>query len=217
MDGNKRWSIKNNLSQVNGYSRGLDKLKEVVNYCIKKKIQYLTVYTLSTENIGRDNVSIIYDIIVKNYQKLLKEKNFVNFVKMNIIGEKKDLPNQILDIFNNIKNYTNNNEKLILNLAFNYGSDKELLSIVKKIQEKKETFIEQENKDLLKKYMYLGDIPNPDLLIRTGGQKRLSNFLLLYLNYTELFFINTLWPEFTIEELDTIINEFMKTDRKYGL
>jgi len=217
MDGNKRWSIKNNLSQVNGYSRGLDKLKEVVNYCIKKKIQYLTVYTLSTENIGRDNVSIIYDIIVKNYQKLLKEKNFVNFVKMNIIGEKKNLPNQILDIFNNIKNYTNNNEKLILNLAFNYGSDKELLSIVKKIQEKKEKFIEQENKDLLKKYMYLGDIPNPDLLIRTGGQKRLSNFLLLYLNYTELFFINTLWPEFTIEELDTIINEFMKTDRKYGL
>ena len=217
MDGNQRWSKKNNISIDDGYYKGFFKLKEIVKYCIDEKIKHLTVYALSTENLKRDSVKNIFKIITSNYKEFLKEIIFVNNVKIKIIGENYNLSNRLNTIFNKIENFTVNNKELNLNIAFNYGSDQELISIINEYKNVDNNIIPNDKMKLIKSLMYLKETPEPDLLIRTGGYQRLSNFLLLYLGYTELFFTKTLWPNFTIAELKRIIKTFKKIKRKYGL
>jgi len=217
MDGNQRWSKKNNISIDDGYYKGFFKLKEIVKYCIDEKIKHLTVYALSTENLKRDSVKNIFKIITSNYKEFLKEIIFDNNVKIKIIGENYNLSNRLNTIFNKIENFTVNNKELNLNIAFNYGSDQELISIINEYKNVDNNIIPNDKMKLIKSLMYLKETPEPDLLIRTGGYQRLSNFLLLYLGYTELFFTKTLWPNFTIAELKRIIKTFKKIKRKYGL
>jgi undecaprenyl diphosphate synthase len=217
MDGNKRWANINRVSLKVGYEKGLNKLKEVTSICLEQKIKNLTVYALSTENIQRTSVSTIFNIIKYSNNKIFKEISFQNEIRIKIIGEKKNIPATIQKEFLNIEKKTKNNKKLNLNIAFNYGTNKEFLTVVKKIvslyghQEKKitDTFI--------KKHMYLHDVPDPDILIRTGGFQRLSNFILLNLGYTEIFFTKTLWPDLNKKELLNIFNKYYKVERKYGL
>ena len=217
MDGNKRWSKLNKLDLKDGYNAGFNKIKEIIKISINNNIKYLTVFALSYENTKRPSVSIIYKLLSDEYKAILKKFNNDKHVKINIIGERESLPNDLKNIFNELEIKTKNNSKLILNIAFNYGSNQEIISVIKKIikldrQEKIEI-----NEKLINREMYLSNIPDPEILIRTGGFKRLSNFLLFKLSYTELFFTETLWPDLGEEEILKIFSKFNTIKRNYGL
>ena len=212
MDGNQRWALINNKSKIQGYLSGLNNLKLIINQCIERKIKYLTVYALSTENIKRTSSKIIFDLIRKKHKDFLNELLKDDIININIIGEEKNIPKDILDIFKlSIKK---KNPAINLNIVFNYGTQDEIIYIVKNILNHTDKKI---NKNTIRSNMYLGNIPDPDLLIRTGGYQRLSNFILLNLSYTELFFTNTLWPDFSHNELESILLKFSKVNRNYGL
>ena len=216
MDGNQRWSEKNNKSNAEGYSEGLNKLLEVTDFIIKKNIQNLSVYALSTENIKRPNISLIYDLIRNKSKKLINQLVEEKKVRIRIIGEKNNIPNDILKIFESAERIPLKNILLNLNIAFNYGTDEEVINILKKslkIGYKPEEI----NTKIIKSFMYLKDTPDPDILVRTGGFHRLSNFLLLNLKYTELFFTKTLWPDININEINDILVNYLNIERKYGL
>ena len=216
MDGNQRWSEKNNKSIVEGYSEGLKKLIEVVEILINKNIQNLSVYALSSENIKRPNVSLIYDLIRKKGKKIINDLIDNNKVKIRIIGEKKNIPSDILEILEEAEKIPVENVLLNLNIAFNYGTDNEVISIVKKSLNCGYR-VEEINDEIIRSFMYLKNSPDPDILIRTGGFQRLSNFLLLNLKYTELFFTKTLWPDMSANEINEILNTYLHIERKYGL
>ena len=211
MDGNQRWSKKNKKNIEQGYLAGFENLEKIVNYCLQIDIKYITVFALSSENIQRNSSYLIFKIIRKIYKKLLKDLNNKK-VNINIIGEKKNLPEDILKIFKEIKHFDSNN--LQLNIAFNYGTQYEVVNIIESFVKNK---IEKIDLKTIRKKMYLGDIPDPEILIRTGGFQRLSNFILLNLSYSDLFFTKTLWPEFSIDELKKIFNEYNNIKKNYGL
>jgi len=212
MDGNQRWALINNKSKIQGYLSGLNNLKLIINQCIERKIKYLTVYALSTENIKRTSSKIIFDLIRKKHKDFLNELLKDNIININIIGEEKNIPKDILDIFK-LPN-KKRNPAINLNIVFNYGTQDEIIYIVKNILNHTDKKI---NKNTIRSNMYLGNIPDPDLLIRTGGYQRLSNFILLNLSYTELYFTNTLWPDFNQKNLDDILAKFSELNRNYGL
>ena len=211
MDGNQRWSKKNNKQIEEGYIAGFNNLEKIIDYCLKIKVKYITVFALSSENLQRNSSYLIFKIIRKIYKKLFKDLNNKK-ININIIGEKKNIPDDILKIFTKIESFNKNS--LQLNIAFNYGTQFEIKNII-------ENFLINEtneiNLKMIRKNMYLGNIPDPEILIRTGGFQRLSNFILLNLSYTELFFTKTLWPEFSLEELDRIIKEHSNIKKNYGL
>ena len=211
MDGNQRWSKKNNKKIEEGYLAGFNNLEKIINYCLNINIKYITVFALSSENLQRNSSYLIFKIIRKIYKKLLKDLNNKK-ININIVGEKKNLPEDILKIFKKIKYSEHDN--LQLNIAFNYGTQYEVKNII-------ESFIKDNSKKInlkmIRQKMYLGDIPDPEILIRTGGFQRLSNFMLLNLSYSDLFFTNTLWPEFSINELEKIINQYSNIKKNYGL
>ena len=216
LDGNKRWAKKNNLSNLNGYTKGFENIKNLVTYSLSNKISNLTIFTLSSENFNRSSINIIYDIIYDNFSKtfndLVKEKG----VKIKIFGNRKNLPSKILEIFQNIEESSLNNKNLVLNIAFNYGFKDEIKNILKKVINK-DSNIKLDNEKDINNLFFLGSLPDPDILIRTGGYKRLSNFIMYNLTYTELFFTETLWPDFSEKEFNSIINQYFNIDRKYGL
>ena len=216
LDGNKRWAKKNNFNNSIGYKKGFDNIRNIVNYSLSKKITYLTIFALSSENYNRSSVNLIYEIIYDNFSKtftdLIKEKG----VKVNIFGSRINIPKKILDIFENIELNSLNNKNLILNIAFNYGFKDEVKYVLNKVLINKNKTI-TENQKKIKELFYLGSQPDPDILIRTGGFKRLSNFIMYNLTYTELFFTETYWPDFSEEEYNSIIDKYYKINRKYGL
>ena len=219
MDGNTRWSKENNVDIKQGYIRGLKNIKNIINLCLESKIKYLTLYALSSENINRASVKLIFDILIEEYKNIFKEFDLRKNVKIRVIGDRNNLPIKITNIFKKLEGDTLSNNKLNLNIAFNYGTDQELLKIVKNIIKNYDVKFQNDEsiKKLIRKSMYLHDMPDPDLLIRTGGFQRLSNFLLLKLSYTELFFTKTLWPDLTKKEILEIIKYFYSIERKYGL
>ena len=218
LDGNKRWAKNNSLNVIDAYNAGINNVLKISYNLIEKKIKYLSVFALSTENIKRKSVNIIFDSIFNRFQdfleKIIREKS----IKIKVIGQRNNLPPKLKNLINETENKTLENKKLTLILAFNYGFKSELLSAFE------QAFKEIKNNDLnniekinINKYFYLKDIPDPDILIRTGGYKRLSNYLMYNLCYTEMFFTNTLWPDFDKNELDIIIEEFKNIKRNYGL
>ena len=212
MDGNQRWALINKKNKLEGYLAGLNNLKFIIYKCIEKKIKNLTVYALSSENIKRATSKIIFNLIRDKHKEFLKELLKKNFIKINIIGEKKNISKDILNIFKSL--IKKKNPTINLNIVFNYGSLDEIVYIVNNFIINKNKKI---NKNSVRSSMYLGNIPDPDILIRTGGYQRLSNFILLNLSYTELFFTNTLWPDFSHNELESILLKFSKVNRNYGL
>ena len=214
MDGNQRWSKNNNTSLMDGYTKGIKKIHEVINFCIEKKIPNLTIFALSSENYKRQSVNIIFQLIEKSYKDFLNVIGKKKEVQIRIIGEKKLLSKKFLEIFSNIESITKNHNKLNLNIAFNYGTFDELINIFNNIKNSQSELIDEKQ---IRANMYLKDAPDPDILIRTGGFQRLSNFILLNLSYTELFFTNTLWPDFSHNELESILLKFSKVNRNYGL
>ena len=216
LDGNKRWASKNNLSLLEGYKKGLEKIKIISQSNIDKKIPYLTLFTLSSENILRNSINNIYKIIFDHFEKFLKEIIVTNLIKIRIIGRRNNLPKKIIDIINKSEDLTSHNKELTLNLAFNYGFKNEISDVIEKTIKSKK-LVNPQNISEINDLFYLGDIPDPDILIRTGGHKRLSNFILYNLSYTEIFFVDTLWPDFSLAEYNQIISEYNKIKRNYGL
>ena len=216
LDGNKRWAKKNKRTNLYGYTKGFENIKNLVTYTLSKKIPHLTIFALSSENFNRSSINIIYDIIYENFSNtfndLVKDKD----VRIKIFGSRKNLPKKILEIFENIELSSSNNNQLNLNIAFNYGFKDEIKNVLQIIINNHNNFNFDNDKDI-NKLFYLGSFPDPDILIRTGGYNRLSNFIMYNLTYTELFFTETLWPDFSEKEFNSIINQFLKIDRKYGL
>jgi undecaprenyl diphosphate synthase len=210
MDGNGRWGQRKKKGRNFGHLKGLETVKKVVINSIKLNIPIVTFYVFSSENWKRPRVEINFLFKLIN-QYFLKEIENVNNqgIKLNILGEFKGLP---LTVKKNLKkciHFTKNNKKIIVNLAINYGSKKEIFNALKK----------NKSKLSLKKFeksLYTGNMPNPEILIRTGGHKRLSNFMLWQLAYTELFFINKLWPDFKKKDYISIIKRFKKIKRNFG-
>ena len=217
MDGNARWAYKKNISKKEGYINGLDKINEVIDLCFENRIKYLTLFALSSENIKRPTVNIIYKIIKNNKEKLIKDLTAESKVKVKFIGNKTDIPDNIKKILKELEVFTENNKLLNLNVAFNYGSINEIIYSINKIIKSNNKTDFTVNEKIIRDNLYLPNTPDPDILIRTGGFKRLSNFLLFQLSYTELFFIDTLWPDITRKEIIDIFNKYKSTERKYGL
>ena len=215
LDGNKRWAKKNNINLQNAYKKGLENILDLINSCIKIKLKNLTLFTLSSENIQRKSVNKIFQVIYDDFsfffEKIIQEKK----VKINIIGSRLNLPIKIIKLIDHCEKETKTNNQLILNLAFNYGFKNEIQQVLQKI--KSDSSININDPKNIKNLFLLGNTKDPDVLIRTGGEKRLSNFIMYNLTYTEIFFIDTLWPDFKFEELKMIINKYNKIKRTYGL
>ena len=214
MDGNGRWGLKKKKSRNYGHLKGIKTVETVIKSSLIKKIPYLTLYTFSTENWGRpDNeINFLFDLIRKSLKKKLKTL-IKQGIKVNIIGQTQKLPKDIIKIIKQIKKKTLKNKKITLNLALNYGSKEEIVNACKKLTSKKNQEININN---LEKELYTHNLPDPDVLIRTGGTKRLSNFLLWQLAYTEIFFIDKLWPDFNENDFNKVITKFKKIKRNFG-
>ena len=212
MDGNGRWGLKYKNSRNEGHKAGLITVEKVIKESIKNNIKFLTLYAFSTENWKRPKSEITF--LFKLLESFLKNKlNFLHKqnIKLKIIGSI-NFSKKINKLLIQSEKKTNKNNILQLNLALNYGSKIELINAFKKMQKKKEKINE---KNLLK-YLQTKNIPDPDILIRTGNTKRLSNFLLWQLAYTEIFFIKKLWPAFTEKDYKKIINTYKKIKRNFG-
>jgi len=212
MDGNGRWGLKNKKSRNAGHKAGLISLEKIINETIKKKIKYLTLYAFSTENWKRPKKEINYlfklleSFLIKEIYNLHKQD-----IKLKIIGLKK-FTDKLNYLLKSAENKTKNNKTLQLNLAINYGSKSELIYAIKKLNRQNK----QINEKNLNLYLQTKNIPDPDLLIRTGNTTRLSNFLLWQLAYSEIFFEKKLWPDFNQKDYTRIINKYKMTKRKYG-
>lgn len=220
MDGNRRWAKTNNVSVKAGHKAGAEKLSDFVKWCIDFNIKYLTVYAFSTENWKRDKDEV-NDImsLLKDYLTIKKDDFYKSGVKLKVIGVEDNVNEDIVNKVKSIEEYTKNNDKIQLNIAFNYGGRREIVDAVKNISKNVKDGIlkiEDINEDLFKHYLYYGDIPDPDLMIRPGGDYRISNYLLWEVAYSEFYFTNTYWPDFSKELLENIINNFNKRERRYG-
>ncbi len=211
MDGNGRWGKKKRRGRNFGHYAGVKTVKKIVEASIKFKIPIVTFYVFSTENWKRPKSEIKYLFnLISSYFKDELDEVVKNGIKINILGELKNLPKNLKKILNTTIKSTINNKKIIVNLALNYGSKKEIISSIKKLK------YSSINEKKLSNNLYTGKLLDPDILIRTGGKKRLSNFMLWQLAYAEIFFLDKLWPDFMPRDLKKIINKFYKIKRNFG-
>ena len=214
MDGNGRWGLKKYNDRNKGHYYGLQNINKVIKNCIKLHIKYLTLYTFSTENWNRPKKEIEYLFFLfkffyqKNFNKINK-----NNIRIKFIGDLKNIPADLKVIIKKIQEKTKNNNRITVVFAFNYGAKSELINAFKKIHKNKNNKISEE---LISNNLYTKNMPDPDILIRTGGEKRLSNFLLWQLSYAELFFIEKSWPDFNFLDLKKIVNKFSGIKRRFG-
>jgi undecaprenyl diphosphate synthase len=214
MDGNGRWGLKKYNDRNKGHYYGLQNINKVIKNCIKLHIKYLTLYTFSTENWNRPKKEIEYLFFLfkffyqKNFNKINK-----NNIRIKFIGDLKNIPADLKVIIKKIQEKTKNNNRITVVFAFNYGAKSELINAFKKIHKNKKNKISEE---LISNNLYTKNMPDPDILVRTGGEKRLSNFLLWQLSYAELFFIEKSWPDFNFLDLKKIVNKFSGIKRRFG-
>ena len=213
MDGNGRWGIKHKQSRNAGHRAGLNSVEDIIKVCLKKEIKYLTLYTFSTENWKRPKkeINFLFNLLEKfliNKIDNLIKKN----IKLRFIGEINKLPSKLKILIKASEKQTSKNSDLQINIALNYGSKSELINCIKIISKKKIKLTEKSiNKNLFTKY-----IPDPDILIRTGNTKRLSNFMLWQIAYAEIFFEKKLWPDFNANDFRKILNKFKLIKRNFG-
>ncbi len=212
MDGNGRWGLKNNNSRNAGHKAGLKTVEKIIKESIKNKIKHLTLYAFSTENWKRPKKEINFlftlleNFLINRIEELHKQN-----IKLKIIGNK-NLTKKLKSLLNLAEKKTSKNTKIQINLALNYGSKSEILDAFKNLQKDK-VKLNQKN---FQNYLQTKSIPDPDLLIRTGNTKRLSNFLLWQLAYAEIFFEKKLWPEFNEKDYNKIIKKFKNIKRNFG-
>jgi len=220
MDGNGRWATKRGLPRVAGHRAGVESLKNIIQFCLDINIPYLTVYAFSTENWKRpkEEVSTLMNLIIEYIQR---ELNILhkNGVRINPIGKIEDLPDNTLKYIIDAKNSTQENNKLVLNVALNYGGRTEIthaVSLICQKMKKGELACEDINEDLIGQFLYTYNQPDPDLMIRPSGEMRISNFLLWQLAYSEFWVTNVLWPDFKPQHLVNAIYDFQNRDRRFG-
>jgi len=212
MDGNGRWGLKHKNSRKAGHNAGLKTIQKIIKESIKNNLRYLTLYTFSTENWKRpkDEIKFLFNLLETFLKKKLDELH-KNNIKLKIIGNKK-LSIKLNKILEKAEKKTYFNSKLQINLALNYGSKTEILEAVKKL---KKSNLEINEKNFLR-FFYTHKIPDPDLLIRTGNTRRLSNFLLWQMAYSEIYFVKKLWPDFNEKDFKNILLDFKKIKRNFG-
>ena len=220
MDGNGRWAKKKGETRLFGHNEGVNTVQKIIKAAIKAKIKFLTLYTFSKENWKRPKIeisnimSLLTDNILKSEKEIIKNK-----IKINTIGHIEDLPKKSQYLIQKLIKKTNKNKDLTLTLAISYSARTEIIDCIQKILEDQKNGkfnCEKLNEETVNNYLYTKNIPYPDLLIRTGGEKRISNFLLWQLAYTELYFSNTEWPDFCESEFNKAIEEFQKRERRFG-
>ena len=213
MDGNGRWALQKGKSRNYGHQCGLKAIEKIVDYSIKKKISYLTLFTFSSENWKRPKkeVNFLFKLL-ENYFKKNLLKVIRNGIKVKIIGNKSRLTSNLRKIIKLAENKTRKNKKISVQLALNYGSKQEIINSMKIVNKKKQKITIKN----FEKNLYTSGFPDPDILIRTGGQRRLSNFLLWQIAYTEIFFVNKMWPDFDNNDFQKILNKFKKIKRNFG-
>ena len=213
MDGNGRWGIKNKNSRNAGHRAGLNSVEVVINECLESNIKYLTLYTFSTENWKRpkNEINFLFNLLenflINKIDKLIKKN-----VKLKFIGEIHKLPSKLKKLIRSSEKKTSKNLDLHVNVALNYGSKNEIINSIKIINKKKMKF----NEININKYLFTKDMPDPDILIRTGNTQRLSNFMLWQIAYTEIFFEKKLWPDFNLNDFRKIISKFKLLKRNFG-
>ncbi|MGC8954706.1 MAG: isoprenyl transferase [Fervidobacterium sp.] len=220
MDGNGRWAKKQGKPRTYGHYVGAYKIEDVVRWCASRGVKYTTFYAFSTENWKRpvEEVSFIFGLLENKIDEFYKRMDKEG-VRLRFIGRIDQLPESIKNKCYNYEEKTKNNSKIQVLMAFNYGGRSEIIDATKKIiSDIKNKTVSEDGLDenTFRNYLYAPDVPDPDLVIRTSGEMRISNFLLWQLAYSEIYVSRLLWPEFTEEELQKAIDEFMKRDRRFG-
>ena len=220
MDGNGRWAKDKGLPREFGHQNGVNSVKSIVQEAYKSGIEYLTLYAFSIENWDRpsDEVSSLMSLLVSTLRDEFDEI-FDKDIKLNAVGEINSLPKEVVSELEFIINKTKNNRKMNLTLALSYGGKQEIFNAVKMIADKvKNNLIELNNFDdsIINSHLYTKNLPDVDLLIRTSGEQRISNFYLWQSAYSELYFIDKLWPDFSITDYHKIIKQFKKVKRNFG-
>lgn len=220
MDGNGRWAQKRGMMRIYGHKAGVKTVREIVKACSELGIKYLTLYAFSTENWKRplEEVNFLMDLLVEYLSKEVNELN-KNNVKINFIGDISFLPKKCKVEIDRAQNITKENDGLVLNIALNYGGRDEIVKAVKKICHKvvnKELSIDAITEQIVSENLYTQNQPDPDLIIRTSGEKRLSNFLLWQSAYSELWFTDVLWPDFNKKHLIEAILYYQTRKRRFG-
>ena len=212
MDGNGRWGLKNKNSRNAGHRAGLNTVEKIIKESIKQKIKYLTLYVFSTENWKRpkNEIKFLFNLLENFLINKIEDLHKQN-IKLKIIGDK-NFSSKLKKLLNKSEKKTSKNNKLQINLALNYGSKFELINAFKKLKKSNDKITEQN----LSKYLQTKDIPDPEILIRTGNTKRLSNFLLWQVAYSEIFFEKKLWPDFNQNDYNKIIIKFKHLKRNFG-
>ena len=216
MDGNGRWAKEKGKLRVEGHKKGAENIEKIIDYSIKLGVKYLTVYAFSTENWKRPEAEV--KALMKLFAKYLddkKEELKKQGVKLLVTGTEENIPNKLLKKIRDTEEYLSDCNQITFNIAFNYGGRKEIVDginkIIKENRENKEI-----NEEEFKKYMYRPEIPDPELVIRTSGEFRVSNFLLWEIAYSEFYVTNVCWPDFDEREYDLAIASYNKRDRRFG-
>jgi undecaprenyl diphosphate synthase len=217
MDGNRRWAKIKKLSVFEGHRKGIKIFEEIAKHCQKRGVKILTVFAFSTENWNRSKKEI--DFLLKLFLKIFYEKNIKELqnrkVKLNVIGQTERFPKRLQRKIKEVEEITKNNKKFILNIALSYGGRADITESIKKIL-KKGISSEKITEDLISKNLWTQGLPDPDLIIRTGGENRISNFLIWQSAYSELYFTNKYWPEFTEKDLDEALIDYSSRQRRFG-
>jgi undecaprenyl diphosphate synthase len=213
MDGNGRWAKKRGLPRTFGHKEGAAALRKIITHAAEIGVKYLTVYAFSTENWKRSQEEVnalmfLFKSYIKNEEKNIMENN----IRFMVSGRKENVSESLLEAIDKLQDKSKNNIGLTFNIAFNYGGRAEIIDAVNKILKSGKESIDEEE---FSKYLY-NDIPDPELLIRTSGELRISNFLLWQIAYSEIYITDTLWPDFDERELDIAIESYMKRDRRFG-
>ena len=220
MDGNRRWAREKGLEPTLGHKAGAETLEKIASYANQIGLKYLTVYAFSTENWKRTKEEVgALMILLRTYLDKFLNRESLRNIRIRVLGNIDNLDEALKNSINKIVEKSKNNTGLTLNIAFNYGGRDEIVRAVKEISQKvkeNEIAIEEIDEELVSKYLYTNDEPDPDLLIRPGGELRVSNFLLWQLAYTEFLFIDKYWPDFSNEDLLNAIEVFEKRNRKFG-
>ena len=213
MDGNGRWGLKKKKSRNYGHKKGLETVEKIIEAAVYKKIKYLTLFVFSTENWKRPNkevnylISLLNKYIDKEISNLLKKN-----IKINVIGDISPFPNILKNKIKKISSLSKTNNKIQINMALNYGSRQEIIKSINSLN-KKNLKINEKN---INKFLYTHDVPEPEILIRTGNTKRISNFLTWQIIYSEIFFVKKMWPDFSKNDFYKIIENYKKIERKFG-
>ncbi len=214
MDGNGRWAQKRGLPRIEGHRRGAHKAEKIIEWCAEIGIKYVTLYTFSTENWKRPEkeveylFSLLVEMLNKKFTRMMEQG-----VRIRFCGLIDQLPKQVLEVCRDFEAKTKDNQRIQAILALNYGGRREIIDAINRaIQDG----ISQFDEDKLRKYLYLPDVPDPDFVIRTSGEERISNFLLWQIAYSELYFTKVLWPDFSKEDFLRAIKDFENRHRRFG-